>query len=118
MAYKAAYEKYAEELVNVLPMEDSLFVTKLCKHKLLPGNTNSKIESLSTAADKSSYFLNRVVKKALDVNDTYSFRKLLSIMKRCGYHHVENLARKVQSKIDEASDIEPGIVCRYKLLTI
>ena len=111
MAHKAAYEGYAEELVNGLPMDDSLFVAKLCKQKLLPGNTNSKIEALSTAADKSSYFLNCVVKKALDVNDTSSFNKLLSVMKCCGYQHVKNLAHKIESKIDEASDIEPGMMC-------
>ena len=103
-----AYKKYAERLVQCLPMDDTIFVAKLSKHNLLPGNTNSTINALTTAADKASHFLDHVVKCALDVKDTSSFDVLVSVMEHCGYAHVEKLAHKIKSKINKASNIEQG----------
>ena len=104
-----AYEKYTEQLVQCLPMDDPTFIAKLSTHNLLPGNTRSKIVALTTAADKASYFLNHVVKCAFDVKDTSSFDHLLYVMEHCGYAHVEKLARKIKSKINKTSNIKQGM---------
>ena len=109
MAQVKAYENYVDKLVKCLPMDDALFIVSLSKHQLLPGNTNNKIESLPTQADKSLYFLDHVIKPALDIEDTSSFDKLLSIMEQCGYAHVKTLACKIKSDVNKESNIKTGV---------
>ena len=103
-----AYEKYTEKLVKCLPMDDTLFFAKLSIYKLLPGDTNSQLKSLPTQAAKASYFLDHVIKPALDIDNTSSFDSLLSVMKQCGYVHVEELAFEIKSEMSRASDTGPG----------
>ena len=102
------YENYIDKLVKCLPMDDTVFTATLTKHKLLPGNTKSQLTAQPTQADKASYFLDHVIKPALDIDDTSSFNKLLSIMEQCGYDHVEKLACKIKSEIDKADGNKPG----------
>ena len=104
-----AYEEHVEKLVKCLPMDDTLFITKLCACKLLPGDTNSQLEALSTQAAKASYFLGHVIKPALDIDDTSSFDDLLSVMEHCGYAHVKKLSCKIKSVVNNGSDIRPGM---------
>ena len=104
--------KYTDKLVACLPMDDAHFIAKLSKHKLLPSDTYNKIEALQTEADKASYFLNHVIRRALDIGDTSSFDSLLSVMECCGHDCVEKLASKIKSKIDKAGgNIGPGMMC-------
>ena len=105
-----AYEKYYERMVHCLPMNDARFVAKLYSHQLLPGDTESQLETKTTPAAKAAYFLSRVVKRALDGNDTSSFNNLLSVMESCDYADLNKLAYEIKSKINKASDTEPGIV--------
>ena len=104
-----AYEENFDKLVDCLSMQDTTFIAKLSTHDLLPGNTNSEIGALLTTADKASYFLRTVVKPALDISDTSSFEKLLSLMETCGYAHVKKLARAIKSEMDEATNTEQGM---------
>ena len=105
-----AYKNYSEKLVKCLPMDDTLFTVSLSKRQLLPGNTSDKIETLSTQADKALYFLNHVIKPALDIDDTSSFDDLISVMEHCGYTHVKKLACEIKSEIDKASHVGPGMM--------
>ena len=89
-------------------MNDAHFTAQLFRHGLLPGNTSDKIEASLTPADKASYFLNNVVKPALDIDDSSCFNILLSVMEHCGYVHVENLAGKIKSDINNGSSIIRG----------
>ena len=102
------YEEYIEKLVKCLPMDDTLFITKLSTSKLLPGDTNDQLKALLTQAAKASYFLDHVIKPALDIDGTSSFDDLLSVMEHCGYDHVEKLACKIKSQM-KGTDTEPGI---------
>ena len=101
------YKKYTEKLVKCLPMDDTLFVTKLSHHNLLPGDTHNHLKKAATQPDKASYFLDHVIKPALDIDDTSSFDNLLSVMDQCGYTHVKTLASKIKSEI-KMNDSEPG----------
>ena len=98
-----------EKLVKCLPMDDTLFTTKLSTHKLLPGNTDSLLKALPTQATKAAYFLDHVIKPALEIDDTSSFDDLLSIMEHCGYAHVEKLSHKIKAEINKESDIKPSM---------
>ena len=104
MAYIRTYQNHVEKLVKCLPMDDAHFITKLSAQQLLPGDTENKIKPLSTQADKASYFLNHVIKPALDINETSSFNKLLCIMQDCGYIHVQKLAVTIKCEIDKSDD--------------
>lgn len=110
MAHTEGYYNYVDKLMKCLPMDDTHFITKLSKQKLLPGNTQNKIETLSTQAEKASYFLNHIIKPALDINDTTSFDRLLAVMQDCGYDHVQNLSCKVKSEIDKCTEQTSGAV--------
>ena len=86
-------------------MDDTHFLTKLTAEELLPGNTGNKIKAMSTQAEKASYFLDHVVKPALDIGEISDFDKLLSIMQCCGYKHVQKLALTVKLEIDKRDEI-------------
>ena len=102
------YMEYNDKLVIVLPMDNPVFISKLSTYKLLPSDTKSHLEALSTPAKKSSYFLDHMIKPALDIGDSSGFDKLLSVMEHCGHDHVEKLACEIKSKI--TSDIGSGMV--------
>ena len=108
------YEQYIESLVKGLPMDDILFITKLSTCKLLPGDTNDQLKSLPTQAAKASYFLDHVIKSALEIDDTSSFDNLLSVMEHSGYLHMENLSCKIKSEMNKESDTGPGMFVELK----
>ena len=109
------YKSYVEQLLRSLPMDDSVFIHMLSTHKLLPGDTNDRLEALQIQHDKALYFLNRVIKPVLEIGHTSSFDRLLSVMEQCGYSDVEKLAGKMKSEIDKTSDIyEQGMIYWYK----
>ena len=99
MAYLRAYQNHLEKLARCLPMDDTHFITKLSAKQLLPGDTESKINALSTQADKASYFLRHVIKPALDIDDIFGFDELLTIMQSCDYIHVKNLTATIESQL-------------------
>ena len=108
MTHKEVYNRYSENLIKCLPMNDTLFIAKLSTYKLIPGDTSDQLKVLPTKAAKASYFLDNVIKPALDIDDTSSFDDLLSAMEQCDYVYVEKLSSKIKSEIDKANDIEPG----------
>ena len=121
MSHKKAYEGYVEKLVKCLPMDDVLFIAKLCRDKLLPGDTKNKLTSLSTEADKAWYFLNHVIKPALEIGNTNGFTKLLTVMKECPYDHVQTLSCEINNEIDKKgrkSSIHRSIVVLLFILRL
>ena len=115
MTHKETFDKYSEELVKCLPMNDTLFIAKLSTFNLLPENTNDQLQGLPTQADKALYLLNHVIKPALAINDTSSFESLLSVMEQCGYDHVKILACIIKSQIGKENNMDSGmyIYCSY-----
>ena len=107
-AYKQAYTRYMPQLVKSLPMDDTHFITELSAENLLPGNMPATIQSKPTPADKSSCFLTRIIKPAIDNEFTSSFDKLLIIMENCEYPHVQELAGKIKADITETNGPNTG----------
>ena len=104
-----AYEKYAKILMECLPMDDTVFTTKLSNCDLLSEETSDQLKALSTPVAKASYLLDHVIKPTLDIGATFIFDNLLSVMEHCDYAHVEKLAHEIKSKIHEGYDIESDI---------
>ena len=109
MTHKEAFDKYSEDMVKCLPMNDTLFIAKLSTFNLLPGNTNDQLQGLPTQADKTLYLLNHVIKPALAISDTASFENLLSVMEQCGYDHVKRIACIIKSQINRGSSMDLGM---------
>ena len=109
MTHKEAFDKYSEDMVKCLPMNDTLFIAKLSTFNLLPGNTNDQLQALPTQADKALYILNHVIKPALAIKDTSSFESLLSVMEQCGYDNVKRIACIMKSQISKGNNMDSGM---------
>ena len=110
MAHVKAYYNYVEKLMKCLPLNDASFVPKLSQRRLLPGDTQNKISTLPTPVEKAAYFLDTVIKPALEIDDSSNFEELLSVMANCGFSHVENLSRKIKSEIDQQISHNSGVM--------
>ena len=98
-AHMKVYQNNTEKLVTVLPMNDVKFATRLKENKILPDSVDAHIKSLPTESDKADYYLNNVIKKSLDIDETAEFENLLTVMEKCGHASVEKLATKMKSDL-------------------
>lgn len=102
------FQTYYVDLVQSLPMSDSIFIAKLFKNGLLPNNCKAELKCLSTSADKALRFLDDVIEPALKVDSesgetNAQFMLLLSVMKESGYDNVKKLAEMVMSELNQSS---------------
>ena len=111
---KTYYYNYVEKLVKCLPMNDASFITKLSQQRLLPGNTQNEISTLPTPVKKAIYFLDSVIKPALEIGDSSNFEKLLSVMENCDYDHVEKLSGEIKSEINQQIGHKSGMTCCWQ----
>ena len=100
MAYMKVYDDNYERLVKILPMDDTLFTAKLTSKSLLPEDIGSKIDSLSTKAEKAKHFLKNVIKPSLDVDDTRDLNNFISIMKNSEYRPLNTVATKMKAELE------------------
>ena len=89
------FEHYYMALVYSLPIKDADFMDELPKHDLLPGDVKSKLESLAEINERSSYFLDNVIKPGLGVGNNRCFVSLLTIMKCNKHDNIKELATKI-----------------------
>ena len=89
------FEHYYTTLVYLLPSKDVDFIDELRKHDILPGGVKSKLESLSEINERSSYFLDNVIKPGLAVGNSRCFVSLLTVMKCNKHDNVKELATKI-----------------------
>ena len=97
------YEKYLNNLVKGLSimMDDVTFTTQLSSHDLLPDSVGEHMKSLPTPCEKADYFLKRIIKPSLDIEDTEELDNLITVMDKCGYAHIKRLANKMKSDLIE-----------------
>ena len=100
-AHMKVYEKNIEKLVKALPMHDVKFTTQLRSNKILPDSVDEHIKSLPTKSVKADYYLKNVIKSSLDIDEKTEFEKLLTVMEKCEYPHIERLASKMKSDLDK-----------------
>ena len=97
--YKQVYTSFITKLVKNLPMNDKSFIKKLSDEHFLPGNTQNKMESLPTQAEKSLYFLSNIIEPSLDIGITGSFDTFLDIMQSHKDTDVQELAALIKDEI-------------------
>ena len=93
------FEHYYTVLVYLLPIKDADFMDELLKHNLLPGGVKSKLESLTILNERSSYFLDNVIKPELAVGNSRCFVTLLTVMKCNKHDNVKELAKKIEKEL-------------------
>ena len=93
------FEYYYTVLGYSLPIKDTDILDKLYKHDLLPGDLKIKLETLTEHYERSSYFLDNVIKPGLAVGDRNCFVSLLAIMRNCKDSNVKDLANRVDEEL-------------------
>ena len=91
---------YYAALISLLPFNDTDFMDELLKHGLLPGDVKSKLESLTVHNERSSYFLDNVIKPGLVVGNNSHFVSLVAIMKGNKHDNVKDLATMIEKDLD------------------
>ena len=89
-------QKFYEQLVWHLPLDDAYFRASLTTAGLLPGDLKSAIISKSTRADMAEHFLDNGIK-----NDIKSFLTLLKVMRNSENEQLKLLATEVQRDIPD-----------------
>ena len=94
------FEQYYNALVLSLPMKDADFVEELLEHDLLSGDLKIRQESLTILNERSSYFLDNVIKPELADGNNRRFVSLLIVMKSNKHENVKDLAKKIEEELD------------------
>ena len=105
------FDHYYQGLVHCLPMKNSTFLSQLREYRLLPEGVSTKLELLTTSAEKASYLLDNVIKPDLAVDDT-CFSTLLTIMTLSTLDNVVELAETIKTELDvDLTLSQPIIQC-------
>ena len=88
-------QKFYDQLVRYLPMDDAQFRASLTTAHLLPGNLKSAIISKPTRADMAEHFLDNGIK------NIKSFSVLLKVMRNSEDDQLKLLATEVQRDIPD-----------------
>ena len=105
------FERYYTTLVFSLPVKDVDFMDELLKHGLLHADMKSKLESLTVHKQRSSYFLDNVIKPGLAIGNN-NFINLLTVMKCNKHDNVKDLAKEIEKEL--VVDIKCKIVIQSR----
>ena len=81
-------------------MKDITFLEVLKQMGLLPDDTRSSLEQMDETTERSSYFLERMIKTAFDDDNDSHFINLLAAMMESSRGNVKDLAIEMQKEID------------------
>ena len=93
------FQQYYTTLVYLLPIKDTDFIDGLFRHGLINKDLRIKLESLTEHDERSSYFLDNVIKPALADGSNRCFVSLVTIMNSSKYENVKNLAEKIDKQL-------------------
>ena len=101
---KELFDHYNQGLLRCLPMKDYTFLEVLKKKKLLPDDVRSSLEQMTKTNERSSYFLEMIIKAGLDNGDDSHFRNLLAAMMESKHENVKDLATMILDKLGTSQD--------------
>ena len=93
------FEQYYKILIYSLPMKDATFMDELLANDLLTGDSKIELESLTVHNQRTSYFLDHVIKPELAVGNSRCFVNLLTIMKSNTHDNVKELAKEIENEL-------------------
>ena len=101
MSAKRALMHYYPKLVDILPMNDAIFIAELVPHGLLPSDLKDQVQACKTSKDKATHFLDNVIKPSVNSGVGSSFDKLLNVMESSDYQGVRELAKLIRDSMGE-----------------
>ena len=111
---KELFEMYNPGLLACLPMKDIMFLEILKQKGLLPDDVRSLLEQMDETTERSSYFLEKIIKTAFDDENNSHFINLLAAMMENSRDDVKGLAIEMQNKLgidsNEDHNTVPGII--------
>ena len=117
---KELFEYYNQGLLVCLPMKDITFLDILKRRNLLPDDVRSSLVQMDKTTERSSYFLEKIIKTGFDDGSDSHFTNLLAAMIESNYENVKDLAIEIKSKlgVDSNKDYNSvqGNVFYYKLI--
>ena len=96
---KELFEHYNQGLLGCLPMKDVTFLEVLKRRNLLPDEVKSSLEQMDKTTERSSYFLEKIIKTGFDNGDDSHFINLLAAMIESNNERVKDLAIEIQNKL-------------------
>ena len=93
------FERYNQGLMVYLPMKNVAFLEALKEQNILSDDLRNSLEQFANASERSSYFLENVIKEGFNRGDDSCFTNLLAAMKESSYDDVKDLALEIQNKL-------------------
>ena len=98
MSTSEVFQHFYPQLVEMLPMGDVTFLSKLFSANLLPGNVKDQVKSMSTA-DKETHLLDHVIQPLVTTGVGSSFDDLIKVMDDSEYDGVKELAKLIRRRL-------------------
>ena len=99
MSTSEVFQHFYPQLVEMLPMDDVTFLSKLFSANLLPGNVKDQVKSMSTSADKATCLLDHVIRPSVTTGVGSSFDDLIKVMEDSEYDGVKELAKLIRCRL-------------------
>ena len=96
---KELFEHYNQGLLAYLPMKDITFLEVLKRRNLLPDDVRSSLVQLDETTERSSYFLEKIIKTGFDDGSDSHFTNLLAAMKESNCENVKDFAVEILGKL-------------------
>ncbi|XP_065901494.1 NACHT, LRR and PYD domains-containing protein 3-like isoform X2 [Dysidea avara] len=110
MSTSKVFQHFYPQLVEMLPMNDVTFLSKLFSVNLLPGNVKDQVRSISTRADKVTHLLDYVIQPSVMTGVGRSFDDLIKVMEDSEYDGMKELAKLIRHRMREGSvNSETGV---------
>ena len=107
MSTSEVFKQFHPDLIEVLPMNDELFLINLVSCGLLPGDLLNQIKTKETPAEKAKCYLSNKISYDVSEGDFESFHELLDIMEESGNDNAQALAKIIKNVLKE----EPVVTC-------
>ena len=96
---KELFEYYNQGLLVCLPMKDIKFLEVLKRRNLLPDDVKSSLVQMDKTTERSSHFLEKMIRTGFDNGSDSHFTNLLAAMIESNYENVKDLAIEIQDKL-------------------
>ena len=106
---KKIFEYYNQGLMACLPMKDRTFLEVLKRNMLLPDEVKNSLEQMDRTIERSSYFLEKMIKARFDKGDNSCLTNLLTAMIESSYDNVKDLGIEIQSKLSKEGVIQGNL---------
>ena len=93
------FRDFYPQLVEMLPMDDVTFLSKLYTVNLLPGNVKDQVQSMNTSADKAAHFLDHVIKPSVTTGVGSLLDDLIKVIEDGEYDGVKKLAKLIRHSL-------------------